>query len=183
MKKLIGGLIAAVALFVAGTAAAGGTASTEAITSQLAGRTVAIECDKSLNSWGRVQGLDATSGRWLPGSTIELDPRLCKVFAQGSDAKVNGWTALAMLTLTHEVAHVRGEGNEVKAVCYGLRHLARVARAFGFSASDAAWMRKTAARDIDGKILMPSARACSRKKLISLLVAKAAMREPTSAIG
>ncbi len=155
MKKLIGTLIAAGALLVAGTAAAGGTPSTEAITSRLAGRTVVIECVRSLDSWGRVQGLDTPSGRWLPGSTIELDPRLCKVFAQGSDAKVDGWTALAMLTLTHEVAHVRGEGNEVKAECYGLRHLARFARAFGFSANEAASMRKTAARDIDGKILMP----------------------------
>lgn len=155
MKMLVGTLIAAGALLVAGTAAGGGTSSTEAIASQLAGRTVVIECDKALDWWGRVQGLDTTSGRWIPGSTIELDPRLCKVFAQGSDAEMNGWTALAMLTLTHEVAHVRGEGNEVKAECYGLRHLVRFARAFGFSAKEAAWMRKRAARDIDGKILMP----------------------------
>lgn len=155
MKKLIGTLFAAVALLVAGTAAAGGTASTEAITSQLAGRTVVVECDNSLDWWGRVQGLNTASGRWLPGSTIELDPRLCKILAQGSDAEVNSWTALAMLTLTHEVAHIRGEGNEVKAECYGLRHLARFARAFGFSANEAAWMRQKAARDIDGKILKP----------------------------
>ena len=61
-----------------------------------------------------------------------------------------------MLTLTHEIAHVRGVDNEVKAECYGLRHLVRFARAFGFLADEAAWMRKTAARDIDGKILMPN---------------------------
>jgi hypothetical protein len=155
MRKFIGTVIVAGALLVAGTAAAGRTTSTEAITSHLAGRTVIIECDKSPDWWGHVQGLDTASGRWIPGSTIALDPRLCKVFAQGSDARMNGWTALAMLTLAHEVAHVRGEGNEVKAECYGLRHLARFARAFGFSSSEAAWIRKTAARAIDGEILKP----------------------------
>lgn len=154
---LIGALSATGALLVAGTAAAGaeGT-STEAITSQLAGRTVvAIECDEPRDWWGRVRGRDTASGRWIPGSTIELDSRLCKVLAQGSDAKMNGWTALAMLTLTHEVAHLRGEGDEIKAQCYGLRHLARFARVFGFTAQEAAWMRKKAASDIDGKILVP----------------------------
>lgn len=68
---------------------------------------------------------------------------------------MNGWTALAVLALTHEVAHVRGEGHEIKAQCYGLRHVTRSARVFGFSAQEAAWLRQKAARDIDGKILVP----------------------------
>ncbi len=73
-----------------------------------------------------MQGVEAASGRWIPGSTIELAPRLCKIFAQGSNAKVDAWTALTMLVLAHEIAHVRGVENEVEAECYGLRNLARV---------------------------------------------------------
>ena len=157
---LIGTLIATCALLMvssaSASAAAGRMASTDAIASQLAGRTVVIKCTKSLDWWGRVEGIETRSGRWLPGSTIQLAPKLCKVFADGSNAAVDSWTALAMLTLTHEIAHVRGVDNEVEAECYGLRHLVRSARAFGFSAEQAAWMRTTAARDIDGEILMPN---------------------------
>ena len=158
--RLIGTLVVACALLVVGTASAstsaGGTSSSAAIASQLAGRTVVVKCSKSSEWWGRVQGIEATSGRWLPGSTIELAPRLCKIFAKGSNAKVDAWTALTMLVVTHEIAHVRGVDDEVEAECYGLRNLVRFARAFGFSAEEAAWLRKTAARDIDGRVLMPN---------------------------
>ena len=124
-----GWLVIAAAAGFAAAAPASGVTTVAGTAAALAGTAVTVEC------------VDLTTRGWwgaaeLGGSRIQLDHGVCASLAAAprlhDEAGRGPSSGASVLTLAHEVGHIRGIANERRADCFAKRSLRRVALALGY---------------------------------------------------
>jgi hypothetical protein len=118
-----------IASFIVGSVPADGASRIPATASVLAGGEVTVVCEDLSSSgwWGAAE---------VGVPHVQLDHEVCAVLA-GAPRLRPGYllrpsSGASVLTLVHEVAHVRGIEDEPEADCFGEANLGRAALSLGY---------------------------------------------------